>query len=198
MSNAFDRIPELTIGISGLEPRVDGTPVKGAGWEEIAGALGAVSREGADLVRAVYLHEPAALRRTRDRLLEISQRHGMSEGLREPLVMATLHAFVAMRPCRFCHGDGRIKIAAHYTIDGETGECKHHKVKWEACGACHGDGYDHVSVSQVQLMLRVGVEVWEMLLADAYRDMYEWLRAQHDEARSILIRKVGVNRVKQK
>lgn len=193
-NNAFDRLTELSIRIPGLEPRVDGTPIKGAGWEEIASALGHVSREGSDLVRAVYLHEADSLRRTRDRLMEIGWRYGMGEALREALVMATLHAFVSMRPCRFCHGEGRIRHAAHETLDAESGEWTSHKAKWEDCEACGGDGFDHVSASQVQLMLHVGVEVWDMLLRDAYHEMYHWLREQHDEARNILMRKVGVNR----
>lgn len=196
MSNGFERLSELAINISGFEPRVDGTPIRGVGWPEVAAALGSVPAAGADLMRAVYLHDAQCLRRTRDRLNDIVKRFGMSEGLREPLVMATLHAFVAMRPCRFCQGDGRIRIAAFDTMDGETGKWEHHKARWETCTACKGDGYDHVHWSSVQLALRVSVETWEALLCEPYREMYAWLREQHDGARSILIQRMGMTPAK--
>lgn len=186
MASGYERLPELSIGVSGFDPRVDGNPLRGVGWPEIAAALGSVPAEGADLMRAIYLHDEGAMRRTLQRL---KYELGLPEGLGSSLAESTLRAFLAMRPCVHCKGSGKVRIQGYDRLK-EDGTWVKTKTRWVKCETCDGDGFDHINTSAVQLMMQVSAEVWDALLAEPFRGAYEALRSWHDNAKEILLAKL--------
>lgn len=185
MRNGFESLPQLAAKVGRLSERVDGNPIREDGWEELSGLLGKVSPEAADLARGLYLLDANAMRRTRDRLCSHRSLCSMPERFRDSLVMETLHAFAAMRPCRFCKGTGRIRHSASNILD-ESGQWLHRKGRWEPCEGCDGDGYDRLSGTYVQLAMKANVEVWERLLAQPFADLYRCLHEWHNDAQTVL------------
>jgi hypothetical protein len=182
----MDRLPELSIRASSFDPRVDGDPIRGLGWVEMAAALAGVPPEASDLVRALYLLEQPAMNRTHARLLEILSQFALTQGLREEMAISILRAYAAMRPCRFCNGEGRHWHSGFWVIHDDGTPPRKVRGKWVSCVPCKGDGYDHVQASAVQLMMRVSAELWEELLVEPFGFCYDWLRETHDTARRII------------
>jgi hypothetical protein len=100
----FERLSSLTIGVSGFNERVDGTTVKTTDWTDVAQALGQCTKEQADLLRAIYLHDTPAARRVVERLARRTCRIEHAGLLSRDLAFSTLRAFSAMRPCEHCEG----------------------------------------------------------------------------------------------
>lgn len=193
---SIDRLPELSIRASNFDPRVDGDPIRGLGWVEIAAALAGVPTEASDLVRAIYLLEQPAMNRTHARLLEILAQFPLTPGLRESMAAAILRAYAAMRPCRFCNGEGRHWHVGFMVIHDDGTPPRKVRGHWVACVPCHGDGYDHIQASAVQLMMRVSAELWESLLVEPFGFSYDWLRELHDTARRIIAIRTRPERIK--
>ena len=176
----FERLTDLAIPIAGLEPRVDGTPLRGLGWLEVAAVMGKLPPDGCDLLRALYLHDRHALARTLKRLwLSLHRYSVMSDDMRRALAVAALQAFVVMRPCVGCDGAG------HIQMEFENGE-----VKREVCGLCEGDGFDHLAPEAVCDMVGVGPQVWSALIAEPFGELYRELRDMHEHAKNLLERRV--------
>lgn len=191
MADGFERLSELAIKVSGFDPRTDGTPVPGMGWPEIAAALGSVTAEGSDLLRAIYLNDATSGRRVFTRIeQDIVQWPGVSAEMGTALALSTLRAFAAMRPCPQCGGAGHLWIPERHVLQ-DDGKWKRQKKQKQMCGACDGDGFNHLNASTVQLMMKVSAEVWEALLYEPYAEAYKTLRQWHDDARATLIDRIN-------
>lgn len=191
MADGFERLSELAIKVSGFDPRTDGTPVPGMGWPEIAAALGSVTAEGSDLLRAIYLNDATSGRRVFTRIEhDITQWPGVSAEMGTALALSTLRAFAAMRPCQKCGGAGSVTIPARSVLQ-DDGKWKRQKKQRLKCDACNGDGFNHLNAGAVQLMMKVSAEVWEALLYQPYLVAYRQLRDWHDEARTTLIMRIA-------
>lgn len=193
MPNLFERLPELTIGVSGFDPRVDGNPLRGVGWPEIATALGSCSTEQSDILRMMYLNDEKAGRNVLHRLGEVVRVYNprLPPALTVALVLATLRAYAGMRPCPECGGEGRVHVPRSFQIDCDSGEMTEQREHFEDCWMCDADGFEHVSHSSVQLAMRVSIEVWESLCADAFAEAYGALRTWHDSGKRLLNAKAG-------
>lgn len=176
MADGFERLVSLAVKVPSLESRVDGSKIRGLGTLEVEAALAKIPPEGSELLRAIYLNDSGAMRKTIARL-------GRAD---YDLTLCTLRAFAAMRPCGKCGGAGTIRLASvHRLLD--TGEWEDRKARRITCPLCLGDGFDHVGHTAVQLMMGVTVEEWEERYAKRFVWMYETLRSWHDEARMMLI-----------
>jgi hypothetical protein len=186
----IERLTDLAAPIASLEPRVDGTPLRGLGWLEVAAAMAKLPRAGADLLRCLYLDDRHALARTLKRLVvRLSGSPGLSVSLQHAVAAATLQAFMAMRPCRACGGHGFIHIAESEEMD-ECGVWTTVPAVNEQCAACDGQGIDHLDVAAVCALLEVGEQTWEMLLREPFQNGYRELRHLHDQASAILTRRL--------
>ncbi|NUX58684.1 hypothetical protein [Paraburkholderia youngii] len=186
----IDRLTDLAAPIANLEPRVDGTPLRSLGWIEVAAALAKLTDAGADLLRAVYLDDAGALARTLGRLkVSFSGTPGLSVDMREALAVATLQAYIAMRPCQHCNGRGFVHTPATQEMD-DAGEWSSVPAFDTECGHCHGQGMDHIELGSVQLLLGVSEPVWEALLREPFQLAYRELRHTHEQASAILARRL--------
>jgi hypothetical protein len=186
----YERIIDLAMPITSFEPRMDGTPLQGLGWLEVAAALAHVPAPGADLLRALYLDDARALRRTLRRLrVSLSGNPALSSAMAEALALASVQAFAMQRPCQVCNGFGSIPVAAHDEMD-EDGTWTHHEKCVVECYRCEGEGLDYIDLGVVQSMLRVGPQVWEKLVAIPFLDCYEQLRQWDSQAKAILARRI--------
>lgn len=186
MPDGFEKLPMLTVKISGFEPRAGGSTVREFDWTDIAGAMGGLDEEQADLLRALYLHEREAAFRLRHRVdLQLARWPDLPRMLHVWFVDAIFGAFVHMRACRKCGGDGFIVIPRRVWYDENHKrhvEMKRHLV----CDWCDGDGFDHVNASAVQLILGVDADYWETRLAAPFEAAYRYLRETHDKAKAEL------------
>jgi hypothetical protein len=182
----FERLSSLTIGVSGFNERVDGTTVKTTDWTDVAQALGQCTKEQADLLRAIYLHDTPAARRVVERLARRTCRIEHAGLLSRDLAFSTLRAFSAMRPCEHCEGKGRVKMPDGMRLNIETGEWTPYKGGWKECSWCRGDGYTHVKPAEVQKLMHVSDQVWELLLARPFADAYEQLRKWHKDGEATI------------
>lgn len=183
---SFDQIPQLSIKASGFNERVDGDPIKGMDWTHVAAALGQVPDDGVNLVRALYLLDATAADRLKQRLLQIAATYPMTAGLRMSLVDAVLKAYAAMRPCRYCEGDGRHWHPGFWQFFNDGRQPKRTKGRWEVCKQCEGDGYDHILAASVQIEMNVSYDLWIELLVEPFQLMYDWVRETHDVAKQIV------------
>jgi hypothetical protein len=187
---SIERLTDLAAPIASLEPRVDGTPLRGLGWLEVAAAMAKLSGEGADLLRCLYLDDRHALARTLKRLVvRLSGSAGLSVSMQHALAAASLQAFFAMRPCQKCGGHGFIHTAEIQEMD-EHGEWSTVPAVNETCAACDGQGMDHLDVGAVCALLEVGEQTWEMLVREPFQRTYRELRQLHDQSAAILSRRL--------
>jgi hypothetical protein len=192
MADGFERLVELTIKVSGFDPRVDGTPVKSVGWPEIASAMATLDQEQSDILRALYLHEESAAWRVRKSVeRQLARWPDLPPMLHRAFVDGIIGAFIAMRPCRKCGGAGYLSIPARSYLDSETMEWKREKAYRVECAVCAGDGFDHINAAAVQLTTGVSAEVWIEKLATPFGVAYAYLRETHDTARAALQDKMG-------
>lgn len=184
MADGFEKLPMLTVKIAGFEPRGSGSPVRELDWTDVAGAMGVLDEEQADILRALYLHEEAAAFRLRKRVSkELARWPDLPPMLHVWFVDAIFAAFIHMRACRKCGGAGFVVIPRRVWYDEDHKrhvEEKRHLV----CDWCDGDGFDHVSASAVQLVLGVDADYWEMRLAAPFEAAYRYLRETHDAAKA--------------
>jgi hypothetical protein len=186
----IERLTDLTTPIASLEPRVDGTPLRGLGWLEVAAVMAKLPGAGADLMRCVYLDDRHALARTLKRLVvSVSGSPGLSVSMQHALAAAILQAFMAMRPCAHCGGHGFIHTAEIQEMN-DAGEWATIPAVNEVCSTCDGQGIDHLSVGAVQSLMEVGEQVWEMLLREPFQNGYRELRHLHEQASAILTRRL--------
>lgn len=169
--SGFERLTELGIRAASMEPRVDGTPLRGLGWLEIAAAMASVPGEASDLLRAAYLCDRHALARTLKRLaVRVSGSAAVSAEMASALAVTAMQAFMSMRTCGTCDGSGR--LSGH------------------VCPSCGGAKVDHLPASAVRTMLEVSEPVWEALLAEPFGELYRELLVWHETGRAVLERKV--------
>lgn len=100
----------LSVQAVDYSPRVDGHGIAGMDWQAIAGALGAVSHPGADLLRAMYGGDPKSCRTVLARLkgallADLGDRAG-------DIAEFTLKAFMFPPICTACNGHGSVIINA--------------------------------------------------------------------------------------
>lgn len=187
---SIDRLTELSLRVASLEPRVDGTPLRSLGWLEVAAAMAKLPRAGADLIRCMYLDDRHALartlKRTKVRLCGIAP---LSEELAQQLAMNTLQAFMAMRPCVKCGGHGFIHTAGYVELD-EDGDWHEVPASNTACDACGGQGFDHVELDAVRVLVGVTAQTWELLVREPFLLAYRELLHLHEEASGILSRRL--------
>lgn len=178
----IDRLTDLTIRAASLEPRVDGTPVRGVGWLETAALMGKLPTAGANVLRALYLHDARALRHTLDMLVvRLSGRPGLSISMQHAIAAASFQALVAMRPCEACGGHGFLHIAESEEMD-EHGVWVTTPASNDGCDVCAGEGLSHVDANAVRDMLEVGRDTWDLLVGEPFRDCYRELRHLHEQA----------------
>jgi hypothetical protein len=186
----YERIIDLALPITSLEPRVDGTPWRGMGWLEVAVAMASLTREGSDLLRALYLDDPRALRHTLDRLVvSLSGNPGLSISMQHAIAATSFQAFASQRPCVTCAGLGTVSIREHDEMD-EDGVWTHCETAIVECPSCGGEGVDYVELRAVREMLEVGELVFENLVAVPFLDCYEQVRNWHDDAVAKLARRI--------
>jgi hypothetical protein len=186
----IDRLTDLTIRAASMEPRVDGNPVRGVGWLETAAAMGKMKPEASDVVRALYLHDAPSLRRVLARLVvRLSGKAGLSAAMQHALAAASFQALVALRPCAHCDGLGRLHTPEIVELD-DTGDWLITPAVDVPCVECEGEGLDHVDASAVRDMLGVGVDVWELLVGEPFRECYRDLRHLHEQAAATLQRRL--------
>lgn len=182
----FEQLASLTIGVSGFAERVSGTPVRGTDWTDMTKALGKCTREQANLLRAIYLHDVVAMRRVVEKLASKTCRIEHAGLLSRDLAYSTLRAFAAMRPCEHCEGHGRVRMPSGMRLDIETGEWVSFEGGWKSCSWCRGDGYTHVKPDEVRKLMHVSEPVWEALLAQPFVEAYEQLRKWHKDGEAII------------
>ena len=186
----IDRLTDLTIRAASMEPRVDGTPIKGVGWLETAAAMGKLKPEQSDVVRALYLHDTSALRRVLARqVVSLSRRAGLSVSMQHALAAASFQALVSLRPCGQCDGRGHL-YTPEFTEMDENGDWLVTPAVETECVACEGEGLDHVEASALRELLGVGLDVWQKLVGEPFRDSYRDLRHLHEQAAAILQRRL--------
>lgn len=169
--SGFERLTDLSIHASSMEPRVDGMPLRGLGWLEIAATMASLPREGSDLLRATYLDDRHALARTLKRLtVRLSGRTALSPDMKTALAMTAMQAFCGMRTCGTCEGHGH--LGGHM------------------CPTCLGERVDHLRPDAIRAMLGVSEPVWDALLAVPFGELYRELLVWHEVARAMLERKV--------
>ena len=182
----FERLSGLTTGVSGFTERVSGTPMKESDWTDIAQAIGKCTPEQAALLRAIYLHDVSATRSVVETLAAGKACIRASALLSRDLAFSTLRAFAAMRPCEHCQGEGRVRMQPSMQLDMDSGEWIAVKGGWKDCSWCRADGYTHIHPLEVQRMLGVSLQVWDMLLAQPFAEAYEQLREWHKNGQRII------------
>jgi len=183
----FEKLSQLTIGVSGFTERVSGTAFKDSDWTDMARAIGNAAPESADLLRGLYLHDERATRRVFSRLAEAYTLAGVPKKLARECARVTFGAFLAMRPCEHCDGKGMIKMPGGMRLDIETGEWTEHKGGWKKCAWCRGDGATHVPAMVAMEALHVSGQVWEGLLEVPYDAIYALLRRWHNNGVAAII-----------
>lgn len=186
----IERLTDLAIHAASLEPRVDGTPLRGLGWLEVAASMAKLPSAGADLLRCVYLDDRHALARTLKRLVvSVSGSPGLSVSMQHVIAAAVLQAFVSMRPCAQCGGHGVIYTPETEEMDA-SGEWTIVPASREPCAVCEGEGMDHLGVAAVRALVGVEEQTWEMLVREPFQNEYRELRRLHDQSSAILARRL--------
>jgi hypothetical protein len=169
--SGFERLTDLSIHASSMEPRVDGTPLRGLGWVEIAATMASLPSEGGDLLRATYLDDHHALARTVKRLtVRLSGSAALSPEMRAALAVTVVQAFFSLRTCGTCDGHGHLR--------------------GHLCPTCLGECVDHLRPDAIRAMLEVSEPVWDALLAVPFGELYRELLSWHEVARAMLERRV--------
>lgn len=186
----IERLTQLATPIASLEPRVDGTPLRGLGWLEVAAAMAQLTSAGADLLRALYLDDRHALARTLKRLVvSVSGSPGLSVSMQHAIAAGVLQAFIAMRPCAHCGGHGFLYTAESQEMN-DAGEWSSVPAVHAACPVCAGEGMDHLSAGAARGLLEVGEQTWELLVREPFLKSYRELRHLHEQAAATLTRRL--------
>lgn len=147
--STIDRMSDLAPHVPTPGMRVDGSPIAGHDWEEVAGAMAQLQTAGGQLLRGMYCHDTRALRQALARLngeamfeLSIAERPRLVPPADVGRVaLAAMQAFVARGYCATCEGRG-------WLMQDEL------RVQ---CPECSGQG--HVEPNVPQLLGAAGAEI---------------------------------------